>query len=160
MNKQEMVPTGHGADRGIATVFARLRNEIDQLFDDFSIPVQMRRMFPLPDGTAFSPAAELKDKGDHYDLAIELPGLDDKDIQVELAEDTLRISGEKQEESEEKTADCLISERSYGKFHRRLTLPADADPDRIEAKYRHGVLKITIGKDKDSARNIRKISLS
>lgn len=160
MNKQEMVPTSHGADRRVASVFARLRNEIDQLFDDFSIPVQMRRMFPLADGAAFSPAAELKDKGDHYDLAIELPGLDDKDIEVELAGDTLRISGEKQEESEEKAADCLISERSYGKFQRRLTLPADADTDRIEAKYRHGVLKVTIGKDEDSARSIRKISLS
>lgn len=160
MNKQEVVPTSHGADRGVASVFARLRNEIDQLFDEFSIPVQMRRMLPLPDGAAFSPAAELKDKGDHYDLAIELPGLDDKDIEVELAGDILRISGEKQEESEEKTADCLISERSYGKFQRRLTLPADADTDRIEAKYRHGVLKVTIGKDKDSARSIRKISLS
>lgn len=160
MNKQELVPTSHGADRGVATVFARLRNEIDQLFDDFSIPVQMRRMFPLPDGAAFSPAAELKDKGDHYDLTIELPGLDDKDIEVELAGDTLRISGEKQEESEEKTADCLISERSYGKFQRRLTLPSDADPERIEAKYRHGVLKVTIGKDKDSERSIRKIALS
>ncbi|OYU74403.1 MAG: hypothetical protein CFE32_17885 [Alphaproteobacteria bacterium PA3] len=160
MNKQEMVTTSQRADRGVATVFARLRNEIDQLFDDFSIPVQMRRMFPLPDGAVFSPAAELKDKGDHYDLAIELPGLDDKDIEVELAGDTLRISGEKQEESEEKTADHLISERSYGKFQRSLTLPADADPERIDAKYRHGVLKITIGKDKESARSIRKISLS
>ena len=160
MNKQEMVPTSHVADRGVASVFARLRNEIDQLFDDFTIPVQMRQMLPLPDGAAFSPAAELKDRGDHYDLAIELPGLDDKDIEVELAGDTLRISGEKQEESEEKTADCLISERSYGKFQRRLTLPADADTDRIEAKYRHGVLKVTIGKDKDSVRSIRKISLS
>lgn len=160
MNKQEMVPTSHVAARGVASVFARLRNEIDQLFDDFSIPVQMRQMLPLPDGAAFSPAAELKDRGDHYDLAIELPGLDDKDIEVELAGDTLRISGEKQEESEEKTADCLISERSYGKFQRRLTLPADADTDRIEAKYRHGVLKVTIGKDKDSVRSIRKISLS
>lgn len=160
MNKQEMVTTSHGADRGVATVFARLRNEIDQLFDDFSIPVQMRRMFPMPDGAVFSPAAELKDKGDHYDLAIELPGLDDKDIEVELAGDILRISGEKQEESQEKTADYLISERSYGKFQRSLTLPADADPERIEAKYRHGVLKITIGKDKESERSIRKISLS
>lgn len=160
MNKQAMVPTSQGSDRGVATVFARLRNEIDQLFDDFSIPVQMRRMFPLPDGAAFSPVTELKDKGDHYDLAIELPGLDDSDIEVELAGDALRISGEKHEETEEKTADCLISERSYGRFHRRLTLPADADPDRIEAKYRHGVLKITIAKDKDSERSVRKISLS
>lgn len=160
MNKLAMVPPTPAADRGVATVFARLRNEIDQLFDDFSMPIQMRRMLPLPDGAEFSPAAELKDKGDHYDLAIELPGLDDKDIHIELAGDTLRISGEKQEESEEKTADCLISERSYGKFQRHLTLPPDADRDRIEAKYRHGVLRITIGKDKESEQSVRKISLS
>lgn len=160
MNKQAMVPAGPAAARGVATVFDRLRTEIDQLFDDFTLPVPMRRMFPLADGLAFTPAAELKDKGDHYDLAVELPGIDEPDIAVELAGDALRISGEKHAESQEKAGDCLMSERSYGKFQRLLTLPPDADPDHIEAKYRHGVLKITIGKDKDSKRGVRKIALS
>lgn len=159
MNKQAIVSTSPAPESGIETVFARLRNEIDQLLDDFSIPVQMPRMFSVPDGADFSPLVVLKDKGDHYELAIELPGLEDKDIEVELADDILKISGEKQKETEEKCADCLISERSYGRFQRRMTLPSDADPDRIEAKYRRGVLKVTIGKDKERLQSVRKIAV-
>ena len=141
-------------------MFGRLRHEIDQLFDDFAMPGQMRRMLPFADGIDFSPLAELKDKADHYELTIELPGLEDKDISIDLADGVLKISGEKRQDTEEKSADWLISERSYGKFERRLSLPGDADADKIEAKFRHGVLKVTIGKDKDSARNVRKIAVS
>lgn len=63
MNKQsEMVPAQAPSEHGLAAVFSRLRNEIDQLFDDFTMPFQMDRLFPLPDGTNFSPLVELKDK--------------------------------------------------------------------------------------------------
>jgi HSP20 family protein len=160
MNKQsEMVPMRASAEHGLAAVFGRLRNEIDQLFDDFTMPSQMRRLFPLTEGTDFSPLVELKDKQDHYELAIELPGMEDKDIDVEFADGVLSISGEKREESEEKSGDCLISERSYGSFQRRLGMPPDVDPERIEAKFRQGVLKVTIGKDKEAARRVRKIAV-
>ncbi|MDC8753978.1 Hsp20/alpha crystallin family protein [Erythrobacter sp. sf7] len=160
MNKQsEMVPVQASAEHGLAAVFGRLRNEIDQLFDDFSMPSQMRRLFPLPDGTNFSPLVELKDKQDHYELAIEVPGMEDKDIDVEFADGVLSISGEKREESEETSGGCLISERSYGSFQRRLGMPPDVDPEQIDAKFRQGVLKITIGKDKEAARRVRKIAV-
>lgn len=160
MNKQsELVPMRTSAENGLATVFGRLRGEIDQLFDDFTMPARMRRMFPLVEGNDFSPLVELKDKHDHYELAIELPGLDNKDIEVEFAEGVLSITGEKREESEEKSGDCLISERSYGRFQRRLAMPGDVDPEKIEAKFRHGVLKVAIGKDKQAAGRVRKIAV-
>lgn len=160
MNKEPLAPTMPGADRSFSSVFGRLRNEIDHLFDDFSMSGQMRRIWPLPDGSDFSPLAELQDKDDHYLFAVELPGLDEKDISVELADGVLRISGEKQQETAETNGDCLISERSYGKFLRRLSLPAEADAEQIEAKYRHGVLKVTIGKDKNKPESVRKIPVS
>ena len=160
MNKQSLMPAIPAVQARASNIFGRLRHEIDQLFDDFAIPDQMRHMLPFADGMDFSPTTELNDKGDHYELAIELPGLEDKDINIEIADGDLKVSGEKRQETEEKTCDCLISERSYGKFQRRLSLPADADADKIEAKYRHGVLKVTIGKDKDSARHVRKIAVS
>jgi HSP20 family protein len=159
MNKQAMVEANPSGERGLAAMFGRLRSEIDQLFDDFTMPGQMRRMFPLPDGAGFSPLVELKDKQDRYELAIELPGLEDKDINVEFADGILSVSGEKREEKEEKSGDCLISERSFGSFQRRLRLPADVDPERIEAKFRHGVLKVTVGKDKEAAGRVRKIAV-
>lgn len=160
MNKQSLMPVLPANSASTSTLFGRLRHEIDQLFDDFAIPDPMRRMFPFADGIDFSPLAELKDKADHYELLVELPGLEDKDINIELADGVLKISGERRQESEEKSADCLISERSYGKFERRLSLPSDADADKIEAKYRHGVLKVTLGKDKDSAQHVRKIAVT
>ncbi|MCU0946928.1 MAG: Hsp20/alpha crystallin family protein [Porphyrobacter sp.] len=154
------MPAFPAAQASAASMFGRLRHEIDQLFEDFTMPDQMRRMLPFADGMDFSPLAELKDKADHYEFTIELPGLEDKDINIDLADGVLKISGEKRQESDEKSADWLISERSYGKFQRRLSLPGDADPDKIEAKFRHGVLKVTIGKDTNSARNARKIPVS
>lgn len=159
-NSLAMTPARTSAESGVAAVFGRLRNEIDQLFDDFIVPKPVRRVFQWPDGADFSPLVELKDEQDHYELAIELPGLDDKDINVEFADGILSISGEKRETSEEKSGSYLISERSYGSFHRRLRLPSDTDPDKIEAKYRHGVLKVEIGKDKQAADRVRKIAVS
>lgn len=159
MNKQAMVVPNPAAEHGLSAVFGRLRNEIDQLFDDFTMPGQVRRMFQLPNGMDFSPLVELKDKDEQYELAIELPGLEEKDINVEFVDGILSISGEKREETEEKSGDCLISERSYGSFQRRLSLPPDVDPEKIEAKFRQGVLKVTIGKDKDAAQRVRKIAV-
>jgi HSP20 family protein len=157
---QGMVPARTSTESGLTSVFSRLRNEIDQLFDDFTVPSPMRRVFQWPDGADFSPLVELKEKDDQYELAIELPGLDDKGINVEFVDGVLSISGEKHEESEEKSGSYLISERSYGSFHRSLSLPSDADPDKIEAKYRHGVLKVQIGKDKQAADRVRKIAVT
>jgi HSP20 family protein len=159
MNRQTLVPATPAAEHGLSAVFGRLRHEIDQLFDDFTMPGQMRRLLLLPDGANFSPAVDLKDRQDHYELAIELPGLENKDINIEFADGILSITGERRAESEEKSGDCLISERSYGTFERRLSLPRDSDPERIEAKYRHGLLKVTIGKDKDAAHAVRKIAV-
>jgi len=159
MNKQAQPALSLASERGLAAIFGRLRSEIDDLFDDFVMPGHMRRMFPLADGGGFSPLVELKDRQDHYELALELPGLDDKDIAVEFADGILSVSGEKRAEQEEASGDCLISERSFGSFQRRLRLPGDVDPERIAAKFRHGVLKITIGKDKDAARRVRKIAV-
>lgn len=157
MNRLAKLPEAPASERGLSAVFGRLRSEIDQLFDDIAMPGTLRRALPLADGADFSPLVELKDRQDHYELAIELPGLEDKDIAVEFADGVLSISGEKREEKEEKAGDCLISERSYGSFRRRLGLPSDVDPESIAAKFRHGVLNITIGKDKDASKRVRKI---
>lgn len=148
------------SDQGIAAVFGRLRDEIDELFEDIAVPSRVRRVLHMPDGIDFSPAIDLKDDRDHYTLAIELPGLEEKDIDVEFADGVLSISGEKRAESEEKSDGCLISERSYGAFRRRLAMPRDIDPERIEAKYRRGVLHVTLGKDKNASERVRKIKVA
>lgn len=157
MNEKAALPVQSVRDSRIPTAFGRLRDEIDHLFDDFSLPRSMRSAFNLPDGLGLTPAIELRDRKDRYELAVELPGLEEKDIDIELADGVLSISGEKRSESEEKSGDYLVCERSYGSFRRRIDLPADIDPDGIEAKYRRGVLKVDIRKDKQAVERVRKI---
>lgn len=137
-----------------------LRDEIDRLFDDFSFNLPMRSAFAFPGfSLEAKPAVELVEKGDGYQMSVELPGIDQKDINIELADGVLTISGEKREESETKEPGYLISERSYGSFRRQVTLPADVDPDSLAARMRDGVLKLEMKKDKAAASRTRKIAI-
>ncbi len=135
-----------------------LRGEIDRLFDDFGQPGRALFNFPAR-GAGPVPALELKDAGTEYRLTAELPGLAEKDVEIELRDDVLTISGEKKEESESKENGYLLSERRYGAFTRRIALPSDAKQDAITATFRDGVLTLTIAKNEESARRARKIEI-
>lgn len=135
-----------------------IRGEIDRLFDDFT--QTGRNIFSSASpGMGPVPAMDLVDKGKEYCLTAELPGLTEKDIDIELSDGVLTIAGEKSETSETKDCGCLMTERRYGRFRRQLTLPADADPESIEAKVKHGVLSITIDKDPKASQSVRKIEI-
>lgn len=159
MTEQSTLPAKTRSEPSVPPVFARLRDEIDRLFDDFSFARPARGIFAFPTPTEFNPAIELTDKKDHYSLSVELPGMEQTDIDIECADGVLTISGEKREESEEKTDGYLVTERSYGSFKRQLTLPADVDPDGIEAKYAKGVLKLTLKKNAEAASRVKKIAI-
>ena len=94
-----------------------------------------------------------------YEVSVELPGIAEKDIDVELAEGILTVSGEKREESEKKENGYLMSERRYGSFRRQLTLPADVDPESIKADFKDGVLKVAMKKDEKASDRARKIKI-
>jgi len=90
------------------------------------------------------PNVEVKENGKSYTVSVELPGLDEKDVKASVEDDVLTISGEKKlERTDEKTH---YSERSYGSFTRSFTLPDDADPNAVSAKFAKGVLTIEIRK--------------
>jgi HSP20 family protein len=137
-----------------------LRDEIDRLFDDFPFARQARNVFAFPSMNQVErPLMEFVEKGDGYRMTVEVPGIDEKDIDIELAEGVLTISGEKRGESETKESGYLISERTYGAFRRQVSLPADVDPASIEAKVRDGVLKLDMKKDKSAPSRSRKIAI-
>lgn len=159
MNELSTMPSIATRATGVPALFGRLREEIDQLFDDFSLPRSMRSVLHVANGMSFIPALELNDRKDHYELAVELPGIKDDDIDIEVSDGVLTLSGERRAELEERSGDCIISERSYGAFKRQLTLPRDADPDGIKARFHHGVLQIDIKKDEKAASRIRKIAI-
>lgn len=157
MNDQTTLP----AERRRASVapLDRLRNEIDRLFDDFGFGWPVRSAFSFSAPAELTPAMELARTDDGYELSAELPGLDEKDIEIELDDGVLTISGEKREESEKKEEGYLLKERRYGSFRRQLTLPSDVDPETIEAKFQKGVLKLAMKKDRQAAARARKIKI-
>jgi len=95
----------------------------------------------------FRPALfDIEDKGDRLEITAEIPGVDKKDVKVNLTNDTMSIKAEKKEEKEEKKRNYYYKERSYGGFYRSITLPSEVDPKTAKATYKDGVLQITIDK--------------
>lgn len=159
MNDQTTLPARARREIAVPALFGRLRDEIDTLFDDFAGTQTGRNLFSWPAAARFTPPMEFVDRKDHYELSVEVPGMEDKDINVETADGMLVISGEKSENREEESGGYLLSERIYGSFRRELSLPSDVDADAIEAQYRRGVLKLTLKKDAKAADRVRKIAI-
>lgn len=103
------------------------------------------------------PKVEVKENGKAYTVTIELPGLDEKDVKVQIEDDVLTISGEKKVEQ---TDDKMhYTERSYGSFTRAFTLPADADRDGISAKFAKGVLELEIAKTANPPAQVKQVAI-
>lgn len=146
--------------------FDSLRNEIDRLFEDFGMGWS-RPFGGLPSGGAFgrsmanfaNPAVDIVDKPDCLELSAELPGMDDKNVELKLVGDTLVIRGEKKDEREEKTGESYLSERRFGSFQRAFPLPDGVDADKIEATFNNGVLKIRVPKKPEAQKAEKKIEI-
>ena len=90
---------------------------------------------------------------------MELPGIDEKDIDVSVSEDVITVRGEKKDEREEEKKGYYLSERSYGSFHRTIPIPPGVDADKAEARFRKGVLTITLPKTDDAKSKTRRIEV-
>lgn len=156
----DMKPARTSDAHGPAAGFATLCDEIDQLFEDLALPGRITCVQNAPAEPVFTPPVEMKETADHYELAIELPGLESKDITVEFVSGVLSVAGQKRANGEDHSGDCLISERSYGAFHRSFSLPHDVAPDQIGAHYRQGVLTVTIGKKPAAESHLRNIAVT
>jgi HSP20 family protein len=106
---------------------------------------------------AFSPKIDVVDSETELKITAELPGLDAGDVDVSVTQDTLTISGEKREETEDRGKDYYRVERSYGSFTRSLPLPCEVDPNDADAGFDKGVLTITLPKTR--AEECRKIEV-
>ncbi|NKB23471.1 MAG: Hsp20 family protein [Kiritimatiellae bacterium] len=104
------------------------------------------------------PRIDMAETDKEIQLTAELPGIDEKEIEVHLEDDLLTISGEKKEEH--KDENYHISERSYGKFERVITLPADVDKDHVKAQFKKGVLNIAIPKTAKAQSSRKKIDIT
>jgi HSP20 family protein len=131
--------------------------EVEDLFERFFGEYEME---PVTERwSLLSPKVDLVEDEKEYRLTAELPGIDEKDLEVTLDEDNvLTIKGEKKEEKEDKGKNYFYKERRYGSFVRRLQMPDDVDVDKIEAKFRNGVLTLHIPKIA-SARKAKRIEI-
>ncbi len=145
---------------GLWSPFESLRSEIDRVFNDFTPGFFDRTFFRLP--PAFQgnvPAVDFVEKNDAYELTAELPGIDPKQLDVTLSDGILTLKGEKNEREERKDGDYYLSERRYGSFRRDIRLPAATEPDKIDASFANGLLKITLPKAPNAQNSNRKIAI-
>ena len=105
------------------------------------------------------PVADVVEGERDYRVTAELPGMSEKDIEIALAGDVLTLKGEKKEEHEGKGQNRYVSERRYGLFQRSFALPEDADPEKIEAEFKNGVLTVTLPKRPEAQAKQRKIEV-
>src|SRR5882724_2251409 len=94
----------------------------------------------------FAPAVDVYEDEHNITLKIEVPGIDEKDIDVRIENNTLTVHGERKIEKEEKEENYRRVERQYGSFTRTFTLPSTVDPEKVSANYENGVLKIKLAK--------------
>ncbi|WP_298727313.1 Hsp20/alpha crystallin family protein [uncultured Ferrovibrio sp.] len=148
MANQELIPSNP---------LEALHKEVDRLFggffDDLSLPA-----WPLKHDRNV-PKIDFKEAKTEYQLDAELPGIPAKDVQVSVANGVLTLKGEKKAEKEEKDKNYIRVERSYGRFERSFSLPADADEAKITASSKDGVLTIVIPK-KEGAQQARQIEVN
>lgn len=140
--------------------FMTLHREMNRLFDDvfrgFDLaPFGSERVFDRL--TRDWPSLEVSETDKEIKVSAELPGLDDKDVRVELANGVLAISGEKKTETEDK--DRLFSERYYGRFERRIPVE-DVDEHNVSASFKNGVLTVTLPKAPQAQSKVKRIAVN
>jgi HSP20 family protein len=124
--------------------------EIDRVFDAFFGQTDQARRWVPP--------MDLVEAEDHFVLKADLPGLGEGDVNIEVQDGTLTISGERKAEHEQREKGWYRIERAFGSFNRSLTLPDGVDPDGIAASFTDGVLELRIPKPEE--RKPRRISIS
>ena len=145
MTLKSLIPVGseRGVTRAAANPFSALQQEIDRLFEGFSRGFTGFAGFPSRE---LMPSMDLSETDKEIEISAELPGLEEKDIQLNVSDNVLTIRGEKKNEREETKKDYHLIERSYGSFTRSVQLPDGVNADNIKAVMSKGVLKVTVPK--------------
>jgi HSP20 family protein len=148
--------------------FESLRREVDRLFEDFTLnPFRLplrRPAFDLepfwqPDSWVAMPAMDLVERHEAFEMTAELPGLDEKNIEVNVANGVLTVKGQKEEDKAEEKEDFHLRERRFGSFSRSVRVPDTVDADKIEASFKNGVLKVTLPKKPEAQKPVKKIEV-
>jgi HSP20 family protein len=146
MTDKSWMPAAWGS-RELDPVFRGFRTQLDSLFEDW---------FGRSMGGTLAPRIDVSETGKELRLTVELPGVEEKDIDVSMSGNELTIKGEKKAEQEEKkdAEEGRVFhrvERSFGAFQRTMTVPFDVEPEKISAEFKDGVLTVTLPKPEGAA---------
>lgn len=166
MNMRDLIPWGRhqlasGRSREEGDPFMTLHREMNRLFDDVFRTFDMS---PFGGGMggmgrmAGWPSLEVVETDKDVRVSAELPGLEDKDVEVLMNDGVLTIRGERKSEVEDK--DRSFSERYYGRFERRIPIPWEVEADKVEASFRNGLLTVTMPKSAQAASHVKRIPIN
>lgn len=169
MNVRDLIPWGRKAeshpvpyrdhDYSYSPVLA-LHREMNRLFDDVFRSFDLATPFSAGSGwSAGWPSVEISETEKEIRVLAEIPGLDEDDVELVLEDDALVLRGEKRSESHE-TGGRQFSERFYGRFERRIPLPAEIEEDKVKADFRNGVLTVTMPKTARAMARSRRIAIN
>lgn len=162
---KDMVPAGQGnvappARREEEVPLFSLQREVNRLFDDFFRGFDLRPLRVAEEGWGgFSPKMDLEETEKEYRITAELPGVEEKDVEVLLTGNSLTLKGEKKEEKEEKGKSFYHVERSYGSFQRTVPLPDGIDLKKVDAEFKSGVLTVKLPKTAEVKKTGKKVPI-
>lgn len=144
----------------LSDLHSQMNDLFDSFFDDYDnaswLPKRMSENFSY-----LSPKFDVSETDDALEISAELPGMEADDIDVSIDGDYLTIKGEKKEEHEDKKKNFHVTERRYGSFSRTLNIPAaNLDLEKVESKFKKGVLNLKLPKTSDAKSKRRKIKVS
>lgn len=141
--------------------FGSINDEMNELFSSFfgrSLPSLWNRQESLSTNVT-SPALDVSENEKEIRISAELPGIESKDVDVDIADNFITIRGEKRDERKEEKEGYYRRERSYGSFQRSVALPEYADTEKAEADMKNGVLTITVPKKQEAQKQSRKLEI-
>jgi len=157
---RELLPTVQDKRKGEEEMpLQSLQRQVNRLFDDFFRGFDLRPFAAMESAGEFTPRIDVKESDKTFTLTAELPGMDEKDLDVMLSAESLTIKGEKKHEKEEKSENYYRMERSYGSFHRVIPLPNEIDLKKVEASFTKGILTVNLPKTAKAKEKTKKVPI-
>ncbi len=164
MQISDLIPWGRDKEKTpqsdtatTANPLLALQRDINHVFEDFWRKVESGWNGHGNAGGMFGPSTDVTETDKSVDVSVELPGMTEDDIDISLSSNAITIRGEKKVEHEEERKGIYMSERAYGSFYRMVPLPVGVDPDKAEAKFKNGVLTVSLPKTAEAQAKIKHI---
>lgn len=157
MDFRSLMPFGRRDITSGEDAFTAMRREMDRLFDEMTRGMGLTRLTPAEG--MMTPRVDVRETDQAVEVCADLPGVDEKDLDLQFADNVLTIRGEKRREAERREEGYHLVERSYGRFFRRVPLPVEVEVDKAEARFERGVLTVTLPKSATAERRAHRIEV-